>query len=136
MRCVGLFSIVVLAGCPLATGPSTGECNTDGDCNGNVCARDGFCHPRSTVREVKTTWTIRGQPASELTCGTSRDLAIGFSGVESEHFAFAPVPCEIGQFVVDKLPFSYTVVELGRDGGYPDSKSIGSTNAVAFDLRL
>jgi hypothetical protein len=103
-----LLLLLLLAGCPLATGPSTGECFTDGDCLGNVCARDGFCHPPSDVREVRTTWTIRGQPATTSTCSTS----------------------------MDKLPRSYTIVELGRDGGFPDSKAIGATGEVSFDLRF
>jgi hypothetical protein len=132
------LALITLTGCPLATGPSTGECNTDGDCAGNVCARDGWCHPPSEVREVKTTWTLRGLPASTSTCTNSRDLQIGFSGGAGgeEPLSYAPVPCENGQWLMDKLPRSYTIVELGRDGGFPDTKSIGSSGEVTFDLRF
>lgn len=129
--------LLLLAGCPLSTGPSTGECNTDGDCAGNVCARDGLCYPSSEVREVKTTWTIQGRPASPTTCGPVTDLAIGFSGgaAGEQPLAFAPVPCEIGQFLLDKLPRDYAFVELGKQNGFPETKAIGATGLVEFDLR-
>jgi hypothetical protein len=126
-----------LAGCPLDPGPATGECNTDGDCNGNVCARDGWCYPSSEVREVKTTWTIMGRTASPVTCGPVTDLAIAFSGgiAGEAPIMYAPVPCEIGQWLMDKLPRTYTLVELGKEGGFLDTKAIGSTGLVEFDLR-
>jgi len=135
MRRFAVLSLL-LAGCPLATGPSTGECETDGDCVGNVCARDGFCHPASTVREVKTTWTIRGQPASLTSCGPVTSLMIAFGGGEAgeQPLAYAPVPCENGQWLMDKLPTSYTLVELGKENGFAQTKSIGSSGLVEFDL--
>lgn len=135
MRTVALFSLLTLSACPLATGPSTGECETDGDCSGNVCARDGFCHPAAAVREVKTTWTIQGKAASPTTCGPVTSLMIGFSGGEpgDQPLQYAPVPCEVGQWVMDKLPTSYTFVELGKENGLPQTKSIG-TGTVTFDL--
>ncbi len=138
MRLVSVVAISLLAGCPLATGPSTGECTTDGDCAGNVCARDGFCHAPSEVREVKTSWTIRGAAADAVTCANSVDLMIGFSGGNAgeESFSYAPVPCANGQWLMDKLPRSYTIVELGRQDGFPDQKSIGPTGEVTFDLRF
>lgn len=127
---------VLLAGCPLATGPSTGECERDGDCAGNVCARDSFCYPASDVREVKTTWTIRGNPASPTSCGPVTSLMIGFAGgaAGEEPINYAPVPCEIGQWLMDKLPRSYTTVELGKENGFPQAKSIGASGLVEFDL--
>lgn len=127
---------LLLAGCPLATGPSTGECERDGDCGGNVCARDGFCHPAANVREVKTTWTIRGNPASPTSCGPVTSLMIAFSGGEAGEapLNYAPVPCEIGQWLMDKLPRSYTFVELGKENGFPQAKAIGSSGLVEFDL--
>jgi hypothetical protein len=136
MRRVAL--LVLLAGCPLSTGPSTGECETDGDCLGNTCARDGFCYPEASIREVRTTWTIRGAAASVTSCGTTRDLHISFAGGDAGEvpLGYAPVPCETGQFFIDKLPRLYTIVELGRDGGFADSKSIGATGTVEFDLRF
>jgi hypothetical protein len=132
------FAVVtlLLAGCPLSTGPSTGECDSDGDCAGNVCARDGFCHPEETVREVKTTWTIKGQAASPTTCGPVTSLAIAFSGGDPGEapLMYAPVPCENGQWLMDKLPRSYMFVELGKENGFPQVKSIDASGVVAFDL--
>jgi len=135
MRTVALLSLLTLSACPLATGPSTGECEGDSDCAGNVCARDGFCYPSSSVREVKTTWTIQGKPASPTTCGPVVDLMIGFSGDEpgDQPLQYAPVPCEVGQWVMDKLPLSYSFVELGKENGFPQTKSITS-GLVTFDL--
>jgi hypothetical protein len=136
MRRLVVCATLLLAGCPLSAGPSTGECETDGDCAGNVCARDGFCHPESTIRAVKTTWTIKGQTASPATCGPVTSLMIGFSGSEPGEapLQYAPVPCETGQWLMDKLPRSYTTVELGKENGFPQSKSIGASGLVEFDL--
>lgn len=133
---LSLLLLVSLGGCPLATGPSTGECETDGDCAGNVCARDGFCHPASSVREVRVTWTVLGKTASPVTCGPVTDLMIAFSSDEPGEtpLQYAPVPCEIGQWLMDKLPRTYTFVELGKENGFPQSKAIGSTGLVEFDL--
>ena len=121
----------------MTTGPSTGECTTDGDCAGNVCARDGFCYPSADVREVKTTWTIMGRPASTATCGPVTSLSIGFtSGAAGESpLMYAPVPCDIGQWLMDKLPDTYTIVELGKENGFPERKTIGGSGLVEFDLR-
>ena len=128
--------LLLLAGCPMSTGPSSGECETDGDCAGNVCARDGLCYPAAEVRQVKTTWTILGQPASLATCGAVKDLEIGFSGGApgATPLAYAPVPCENGQWLMDKLPRSYTRVELGREHGFSEAKIIGASGIVEFDL--
>jgi hypothetical protein len=128
--------LLLLAGCPLATGPSTGECEKDGDCAGNVCARDGFCYPDSQVRAVMTTWTIKGQPASKTSCGPVTDLQISFTGGEAgEELGYAPVPCENGQWLMDKLPRTYTAVELGKENGLLDTLPIGASGIVTFDLR-
>jgi hypothetical protein len=130
--------LLLLAGCPLGPGTGTGECAVDSDCGSNVCGRDGFCYPAADVRTVRVTWTVNGMPANAATC-TSPDLQIAFLGFDAGEtpLGFAPVPCALGQFVIDKLPRSYSQVELGREGsGFPDARSIGTTNIVAFDLRF
>ncbi|MBA3818728.1 MAG: hypothetical protein H0X17_07535 [Deltaproteobacteria bacterium] len=134
-----LLLLLLLGGCPLGTTGGAGECDVDADCSGDVCARDGFCHSAGSVRAVRVTWTVNGMPASAAACTSAPDLAIYFSGKAAgdDPLGFAPVPCETGQFVIDKLPTSYSMVELGRDGaGFPDVKSISSSNVVTFDLRL
>lgn len=126
--------VSVLAGCPQ---PGVGgECETDADCGGNVCARDHFCWPASDVRSIKVTWTVNGQAASPATCGGNVDLFVDFDGPPpNETVGFIPVPCELGQFVIDKLPDEYDMVEVGVEGVYSASARITGSE-VAFDLPL
>lgn len=139
VRLVAALSLVVLGACPHPGngGPSGGgECFVDEECvTGEVCARDELCWPASDVRLVKATWTLRGQPATETTCARHPDLYIQFQGGAVEDLGFSPVPCANGQFTIDKLPRSYTRVELGVDDGGPwTATSIGSTGQIALDL--
>jgi len=79
--------LVLLAGCMQTAsdpGPSTGECKTDDDCNGNICARDHWCHPARAIISIKTTWTVRGMTADAFTCQSSPDLEITFTGPNGE----------------------------------------------------
>jgi hypothetical protein len=134
---LGVLMIALLGGCPPAGGaPSTDECLEDNECgSGEVCARDNLCYRAAEVRFVKTTWTLRGQPASATTCGRYPDLYIEFRGSSVESLGFSPVPCANGQFSVDKLPRGFTRVELGVDNGGPwSTASIGSTDTAAIDL--
>jgi len=126
-----VIGLVLLAGCPLSTGPSTGECQNDGDCAGNVCGRDDFCYPASELREVKTMWTIRGMTADPITCRGSSDLMIGFTGQTEESIAYAPVPCENGQWLMDKLPRTFTAVEPYTLHGYLTNRYLIDSQAVA-----
>lgn len=131
---VALALLTALAGCPISGG---GECNSDPECGaGDVCARDKMCASASTVRQVITTWTINGAAANETSCATKPDLFITFIGRDaSDTIGFAPVPCKIGQFLVDKLPERFRQVELGVEGGASQVRPIGASNAVAIDLR-
>lgn len=131
---VALALMTALAGCPTSSG---GECNSDPDCGGgDVCARDKMCAPASSVRPVTLTWTIGGAAANATTCATKPDLFITFIGRDaSDTIGFTPVPCKIGQFLVDKLPDRFREVELGVEGGASQVRAIGSSNAVAIDLR-
>ncbi|MBX3157445.1 MAG: hypothetical protein KF773_15830 [Deltaproteobacteria bacterium] len=126
------------AGCP-GVGPNDGECIIDMDCDGDVCARDHACHPADQVRAVKAQWTIRGQPASELACAGAADLYIRFKGSSDDALGYAPVPCRLGQFTMDKLPTRYFSVELGVEGrGGRHSavtRAITSDGVVTFDLK-
>lgn len=129
----------LLGGCPIHSDNGVGdECVVDEDCgSGIVCARDGVCTVASDVREVKVTWTIRGEPANVTTCAGKGDLAIAFHGDgPGESLGYAPVPCFTGQFTVDKLPFAYYYVELGRDGQIGDTERLDTNGMAAFDLNL
>jgi hypothetical protein len=134
MRSACGFALLVLAlgGCP---SPSGGECTQDRDCDsGEVCARDGWCSSPASVRQVTVTWTVNGAAASAATCSAHPDLFIAYHAGPGDQLGFAPVPCHIGQFNVDKLPSRYTVVELGEESGPSMTKAINGAS-VAFDLR-
>ena len=131
--------LLLLAGCMQQsdpTGPSTDKCTTDEDCGGNICARDHWCHPPYSIQSIKTTWTLRGKIADPVTCQGTPDLEITFTGPHGEWaISYAPVPCVDGQFWMDKLPGSFTNVELGLPDARAESKTVVA-GQVAFDLQL
>lgn len=135
MRLVIGLAVVALAGC---IGPSSsGECTVDTECeDGDVCARDKLCTAPANVRALTVTWTIRGAAADETSCAAHPDLFLHFLGRDfNDTIGFAPVPCRIGQFYIDKLPTRFREVELGVDGGASQTRAIGSGSSVAVDLR-
>ena len=132
MRAVPLL-LIVLAGCPL---PDDGNCQVDDDCSGSkVCARNGDCLAASDVRAIRVTWTIRGQPASAATCGTSPNFYILFASHDfNDSYGYEPVPCVSGVFSVDKLPTKYYSVEIGADGRFSQEAVFDSQGHASFDL--
>jgi hypothetical protein len=129
-----LVALALLAGC--SSGGWEGDCVIDDHCRGSeVCARDRSCVLPTEVRAVRATWTVRGEPASTLTCAQHPDLTIRFlSDVSEDALVYAPVPCRIGQFTIDKLPLRYRRVNLGADGQTTITLSIPPSNTVMFDL--
>ncbi|MBX3155567.1 MAG: hypothetical protein KF773_06190 [Deltaproteobacteria bacterium] len=120
---------------PPPTGPP-------GDCNrtcfaGEVCARDHLCHPADDVRSIRAEWTVRGQTANSASCAGAPNLYIRFEASD-DTVGYSPVPCRLGLFTMDKLPTTFTQVELGIND--PDGRYGGVTHAVdaeghvAFDL--
>jgi len=139
VRLLAALSLVLLGGCPQPgggdDGPTAGECFVDEECRtSEVCARDDSCWPEAEVHRVMTTWTVRGQPASDTACARTKELFIRFESLD-DHVGFSPVPCNIGQFVVDKLPRPFTRVKLGiyKDGPWR-ATSIASSGSAALDL--
>ena len=127
---------IALAGCP---GPQHyGDCESDSECDGDVCARDGACYPASDVYPVRVSWTIHGMPASATTCAPAPNFEINFRGFTVNEFGFAPVPCDQGQFFIDKMPKGYNAVELSASGHFDQNASIivgtGATGTAVFDL--
>ncbi len=127
---------VLLTGCPANQTP---ECTQDRDCGTELCTRNGECHPASEVYAVKVTWTIRGAPASDNTCTETPDFYLQFDAAAIDDvFGYAPVPCNAGQFSIDKLPARFTQVELGVDNRYtalaPIVPQAGQTGLATFDL--
>ena len=110
-------------------------CRMDSECGAQVCARNGNCYPATSIRAVVTTWTVGGEVASVASCTGHPDLSIRFATTSGDSFGFAPVPCRNGKFTIDKLPTSYTRVELAVDGAsYATSASITSTGDAMIDL--
>lgn len=139
VRWLPLCSLLVLGGCPGRGGMGGGgggECFVDQECiSGEICARDDLCWPEADVRFVKVTWTVRGMTASQTSCASHPDLHIRFDGNVSDDLGFAPVPCDIGMFIVDRLPRPFTRVELSVDNGGPGNvTSINAAGMATLDL--
>lgn len=82
-----------------------------------MCGRDHACTDPSNVREVTVTWTVNGGDANVQTCAPRPDFALTFFGPDfGDELGFEPVPCETGQFFVDRLPKRYGSVEIGVGG--------------------
>ena len=115
--------LLVLAACPSSS--TNSSCMVDTDCGGGeVCTRNMECLAPSDVYSVKVTWTIRGSAANASTCAASPDFYIQFDGPEQrDTFGYEPVPCDPGQFTVDKLPKRFTQAEIGIGDRYPPSRS-------------
>jgi hypothetical protein len=79
---------------------------------------------------------VKGAVADPIGCQKYNPLMIGFSGGGEKSLGYAPVPCENGQWLMDKLPMTFTVVELGKEDGFTDMKAIGANGTVSFDLRF
>lgn len=132
------IAVLAIASAACSGGPVT-DCQTDLDCSsGQVCARDGECLAPSQVRSVKVTWTVRGMAASATTCATIPDLFVQFANgaVYRDTFGFEPVPCDAGQFPIDKLPVRFDQVEVGVDGLFSNLAYIDdATGTAMIDLQ-
>ena len=51
-----------------------------------------------------------------------------------DEIGWAPVPCDQGQFNIDKIPTRFAEAELGIEGGVGDRAPIDSSNTAHFDL--
>jgi len=128
----------LLAGCPL-TAQTPGECTENADCEGSqVCARDEQCYAADDVRSVTVTWTVNGEPAAEVSCMATPRLFLQFvRSSDDGQLDFTPVPCELGRFFVDKLPFEFGEVVLGVQGGARSvSARLGASGMATLDLRF
>lgn len=117
-------------------GSTSYGCQSDSECGGLVCTRSGECLPASSVRLVRTVWTIDGAPATDATCAPVPKLSITFSTSAGEQFGYTPVPCVAGKFTVDKFPTRFTTVQLTRaydysGGGYG---TFDATGTATLDL--
>lgn len=134
MRLLALAPL--LAACNLAP-VAGGTCFEDEDCiRGEICARDSVCRPTAEVRSLMVTWTLKGVAASRASCAAHPRLTIEFEGASPLNYA--PVPCEVGQFFMDKLPPEMSRVEMyDYYMGYVEGSgtaAIGDATEVALDL--
>lgn len=138
MRSITLGIASIALASSISACSSAAECELDSDCGSGVCARDGACTTSDDVRSVKTTWTINGAPASEGAC-RGLPLYIAFADDDTgETLEFDPVPCALGQYLIDKLPRRFDSVEVGVDvdGGPWDATTIDAAGTARLDLPL
>jgi hypothetical protein len=137
MRYAALALVACLGGCSLTGTGSGSECSIDSQCGDDLCARSGECLARSSVRGVTVKWTVSGIAADASTCAAHPDLYLQFDGPDyGDVLRFAPVPCNVGKFFIDKLPRRFLQVELGIEGsaGTGDRSRIDASAQVQIDL--
>jgi hypothetical protein len=99
--------LAVLGGCVL--GP--GRCESDTDCNGELCARSGEC--ASALVFVRVVWTVGGQPPTEASCAAHPWLSVTFEDHQYEdELTYEPIRCALGQITFDRMPARYDEVEI------------------------
>jgi hypothetical protein len=103
----GLAGLTVLGGCVLGGT----RCESDGDCDGELCARNGEC--TSELVFVRAVWTVGGQPPTEASCAPHPWLSVTFEDRDyDEGLTYEPIRCTLGQITFDRMPTRYDEVEL------------------------
>jgi hypothetical protein len=119
-----------------------GACRGDRDCPDAVCSNVGEC--AAATYRLRVAWTLGGTAANESpACERVGELEIVVSDSSTgEASNVRPVPCAIGSFLFDKLPWGYgaaTVNAYGPRGELLDSAG-GSTDpavgTINVDLQL
>jgi hypothetical protein len=87
------------------------RCESDVDCDGELCARSGECS--SALVFVHAVWTVGGQPPTEASCAAHPWLSITFEDRDyDEKLTYEPIRCTLGQIKFDRMPTRYDQVEL------------------------
>jgi len=104
--------IVLLAGCP-GGGGNSGECQTDADCAGEVCANTHECLPSDQVHRVAVHWTLNGKTPTAALCAPAPtfDLTIAVNAT-GDGSTYSPIACTEGEFDFPALPTRYDSVTL------------------------
>lgn len=114
-----LLFLVLLTGCPVAGGGNGGECATDNDCNGEVCANTHECLPSDQVYRVAVHWTLQGQTPTAALCAPSPVVDVTIeTRATGDSATYAPVECATGLFSFAKLPTRYDYVNVMAES-YP-----------------
>jgi hypothetical protein len=96
-----------LAGCVLGGQ----RCDSDADCNGALCARNGEC--ADVLVFVRALWTVGGQPPTEARCAPHPWMSITFEDDGyGDKLTYEPIRCTLGQITFDRMPGRYDRVEL------------------------
>jgi hypothetical protein len=125
------------AGCP-----GGGDCEQDWDCTGGeVCASTRECVSAGDVRRVEVNWTLYGAPASSGNCvGVERMELTVRNAATDENATYAPVPCSVGRFVFDQLPYRFDAVAMSAFVGgllaEAEQASIPGSGVVSLDFSV
>lgn len=103
-----LVCVLICAAAVCGCGNTSGQmCRSDSDCGGQVCTRVGECASQADLVTILTKWTINGAaptPDQPAACSGIDSLEVSYLQSGSPIAGFAPVPCDIGVFRVDKMP--------------------------------
>ncbi len=106
---------LLAAGC-FQSIPESSECVSDGDCGFGICTRVGECVDESNVVEARITWTVNGSavsPSNDAACVGVDMLSVHFIDFRAEpDIVYAPVPCNLGQIIYDRMPGRLDQVQL------------------------
>jgi len=142
MRALVLASLLPAAACFSDAGGDT--CRTDRDCSGLVCTRVGDCASTDGIYALRIEWTVNGQTTDQAgVCASVGELAVSVSDPTSgDSHTVRPVLCTLGSFFYDKLPLSFTDVEVtayspgGDTLDVRQASAVGAGGLVRVDLSL
>ncbi len=130
-----LPAVLALAGCP-----GGAACEQDWDCSGGlVCANTHACVSASEVRRVEVRWTLYGQVPTAASCAPIERMELTVRDSQTDDTAtYSPVPCSIGRFVFNKLPFHFDAAAMSAfTGGVfaeSDQGVIAADGTVTLDF--
>lgn len=102
-----LGALAGLGGCLLGAG----RCESDADCGGESCARNGEC--TSEIVFVRYTWNVGGLRPSEASCAGHPWLSVTFEDRDiGDELVYTPIRCTLGQITFDRMPARYDSVVL------------------------
>lgn len=120
----GLLGVLAgLGGCLLGTP----RCESDADCDGASCARNGEC--TSQIVFVRYTWNVGGLRPSDASCAGHPWLSVTFEDHDfGDELRYEPIRCTLGQITFDRMPARYdSVVLRAQDPAGEPVSSLRST---------
>jgi hypothetical protein len=118
-----LGALAGLGGCLLGTP----RCESDADCGGEACARNGEC--TSEIVFVRYTWNVGGLQPSEAGCAGHPWLSVTFEDLDiGDELVYTPIRCTLGQITFDRMPARYDSVVLRAED--PAGEQISSLRSA------